>query len=151
MTSRGILCILGLLMCTQLSIADSLTADESTLARCTGVLPYAVNLSLMQNNIGAAKSLNLQSAKVTTAFFYLGSVDDVVPAWKMKWAHYLTDDLRNYFAKQPHLLAPETDQCIELANEVMDDAVRSNKKVLGEQFTDVMKKMAAEGASLLGL
>ena len=131
--------------------AHSLTAEESKLARCTGVLPYAVNLSLLQDNIGAAKSLNLQSAKVNTAFFFVSSVENKIPSWKMRLADELTDDLRLYYAQEPSRLASEVDECISLGNLIMSKAVSRGETFEGEDFVSFMSRFSKYTAELLGI
>ena len=116
-----------------------------------GRLPYAVNLSLLQNNIGAAKSLNVQSAKLLPLFFFASSVGNTVPSWKMRLADELTDDLALYFAQEPSRLALEIDECVSLGNSIMSNAVSSGKKFQGEDFVSLMSRSSKYTAELLGI
>lgn len=131
--------------------SEGLNETVRSLARCSGVLPYSVNLHLMSNNSGAAKSMLLQSSKVVVALFARSFENDSLPGWKILEFDRLTDNLPQYFAKHPERLAGEIDVCNVLANKVLSEEIRKGTKIEGKNIFELVNYIHEGQAKLLGI
>jgi hypothetical protein len=128
-----------------------ITDESEKLARCVGVLPYAVNLMMLQNNTGAAKVLLLQAARANTALFAANLEGGKVPGWKMKIFEELTDGLREYFSNYPERLRAEIDVCVSATNLVLKRESKEGTRLWGlsiQEMVDAFRKSLSEQVGL---
>jgi hypothetical protein len=146
-----ILFVVCALNSTYIFAGDSVDSASKNMAYCGHVHAYAVNYFLIQNNIGAARSMILQQARSQTALFALNYVDGTIPGDKIREFKSIGRQSKKILDDNPGQILATIDSCVSAVNDTIASHKLTRTQMWGRSFTEIVEATAVKLRAHLGL
>lgn len=151
---RGLfLALLAIASCLpRTAVSEEILDPESReVAFCAGVLEYAINWWLLQNNEGAARVMVMQSSRANVAIFSRYYADGQVHARYVSAFTQQARRAKSYLDANPDKVTPTIDNCMPPVHAMAKKESARRQLMWGKTFAEVEMQMTSDLFRKLGL
>lgn len=133
------------------SAAPPLDDESKQLAFCGGVLAYAANWFLLQDNEGAAKSMLFQHARAKVALISKHYENGRISGERVAAFDREEQIAKPFLDQNPGKLGEVVDVCVAVTSRAVGRESQRKMKLWDKDFYQLVEELAAKSRSMLGL